>query len=180
MKVKDIMRECLVKMGRENFLDKEQKSEEENALASGLLSSLSAVYRELTTCDFPVTTSEEVRFSGGVLRADSIKKAILYPISLTVGGNSVEYTAYHDRIEANVEGTATLKYAYDPESDFGIGDSIADIRMSVGLLSDGTLANYYLANKIYKLAEAFDSAFRSKLTLARYKGRPLYLKYRGW
>ena len=49
------------------------------------------------------------------------------------------------------------------------------MRITPSALSDGTLAEYYLQDKVFDLAEAYAESFRDALSAVRYKGRAMRL-----
>lgn len=180
MTVKTVLGECLIKMGKENFAVKSEYDTEESNLLKQLLAALNIVYRE-TVCQYlPLVEVEEVIFENGRLNADSLAKAILYPISLKRKGVAVDFKTYPDRITADIDGAAVLEYAYLPDSEFKLNDSISHMRLTQGALCDGVLSEYYFANKVFDLAQDFDTSFRSKLGLLKYKGKRLLVRQRGW
>ena len=77
-------------------------------------------------------------------------------------------------LSADYCGRATLRYAYLPD-EAGLTDEIADMRITPSALSDGTLAEYYLQDKVFDLAEAYSESFRDALSAVRYKGRAMRL-----
>ena len=84
-----------------------------------------------------------------------------------------------DRLCADVSGKAVLRYAYLPD-ELALTDAIEDMRLTSDALSDGTLAEYYLADKVFGIAEAYDASFREALSAVRYKGRAMRLGAGRW
>ncbi|MDE5602166.1 MAG: hypothetical protein K2J16_06685 [Clostridia bacterium] len=180
MIVKKVIGECLTKMGERDFTDNTTYSESEQGLIDSLLAALNIAYREVICEYLPLVHSEAVTFSDGVLYINALEKKILYPIRVTHGDNVVSFKAYADRITTKISGTATLEYAYLPEGELTMTSVISDLRLTDGALSDGTLGEYYFANKVFDLAKSYDSSFREKMGFLRYKGRRLRLKERRW
>ncbi len=180
MTVKKVLGECLIKMGKENFAIKTEYDDEEIRLLKQLLSALNIVYREIISEYLPLVETEEVEFVDGRLSADSLSKTILFPISLKRNGEEKRFKVYADSIAAAFSGAAVLEYAYLPENDFTLTDSISHMRLAQGALCDGILSEYYFANKVFDLAQDFDSSYRSKLGLLKYKGKRLIVRQRGW
>ena len=52
---------------------------------------------------------------------------------------------------------------------------IEDMRLTVSVLSDGALAELYYRDKVFDIAESYDSDFRAALGALRYKGREMRL-----
>ena len=180
MTVKRIIGECLTKMGERDFTDNAQYSETEQGLIDSLLAALNIVYREVVCEYLPLVHSESVTFCDGVLYISSLEKKILYPIRVMQGENVVSFKAYADRITAKISGAATVEYAHMPDSELTLTSAISDLRLTQSALSDGTLGEYYFANKVFDLARSYDTSFREKMGLLRYKGRRLRLKERRW
>lgn len=180
MTAKNVIGECLIKMGLADFTTKSKFSESEQELIDGLLGALNIAYREVICEYLPLTVEENVYFQNGQLMTSALSEQILYPIRITKGDSVVSFKAYPNRITAGIDGEAVIEYAYTPTTPFSLGSSIGDIRITQSALSDGTLAQYYFANKVFDLAKSFDTAFRSKMGFLRYKGKSLRLKERGW
>ncbi len=180
MNAKNVISECLLKMGLADFSHNETFSEGEQELINSLLGAMNIAYREIICEYLPLTTEENVVFSDGQLMISKLGKSILYPIRLKRGDETVAFKTYPNRLTADFSGEAILEYAYTPPTPISINSSINDVRLTQSALSDGTLAEYYFANKVFDLAKSFDTSFRSKLGLMKYKGRSLRLKERRW
>lgn len=181
MKVKSVIGECLVKMGKTDFSNKTPLTVEETDLMNNLLSALNIAYREAITLYIPLICVEDVTFSQGMVQTVALSRKILYPISLHYHGENVKFREFADRIESNgVSGVATIKYAYTPSGDFSINSEIPDMKLTQSILADGTLAGYYFATKNFELAKNFDTEFRTKLDFLKNKGKRLRIKARGW
>ncbi len=179
MIVKDVIGECLVKMGMKNFTLNDTLTDAEKELRDSLLAAVNIAYREVVSEYLPLVTSESVTFENGVLSVNALDKQILYPIRVTRGEEVKSFKAYPDKIFVKFSGEAVLEYAYMP-APLRAEDSINDLRLTQSALSDGALGEYYFAEKVFDLARNFDTSFRSKMGLLRYKGRRLRLKERGW
>ena len=162
MLVKDILRECLAKMGEEDFTDKPaaDRTDAEKALAAKLVSAPNTAYREAVT---------------GYIPASSLARAIVYPVSLvTAAGEKCRLRSAPDGVATDLNGTGVLRYAYLPEDADESGE-IEDMRLTVSVLSDGALAELYYRDKVFDIAESYDSDFRAALGALRYKGREMRL-----
>jgi len=180
MTVKEILGECLIKMGLRDFTAESTLGDNEKELITSLLAALNIAYREIVCEYLPLTVSENVNFDGGELKVSALKRKILYPISVKRGDEIEHFKTYPDRIAVGFDGKAILEYAYMPEKTLTADDSIEDMRITKSALSDGTLGEYYFANKVFDLAKNFDTSFRGKMGMLRYKGRRLRLGQRGW
>lgn len=179
MLVKDVLGECLVKMGRENFLSESDLSDAEQTLADRLLAALNIAYREAVTEYIPLYAEEEVAASDGEIDVSSLSRRILYPVSFTADGKRRRFWPRPDGLAADYSGKGVLRYAYLPD-EAAITDEIEDMRLTPSALSDGTLAEYYFQDKVFDLAEAYDTSFREALSAVRYKGRPMRLGAGRW
>lgn len=180
MKVKDILAECLVKMGEENFVSNERYDDQQTALFDRLLSVLNCVYREIVARYLPLTTDEEVTLEKGALSYKNLQKCILYPKKLYFEGEPRKFHGYPDRLESNFSGKATLRYAYLPIAELKAEDEVELAGLTAEAFSDGILAQFYLSQKMFDLAASFDSDFRGKMSLAGSKGRSVVLPERRW
>ena len=168
MLVKDILRECLAKMGEEDFTDKPaaDRTDAEKALAAKLVS---------VSGYLPLIAEESVTAADGYIPASSLARAIVYPVSLvTAAGEKCRLRSAPDGVATDLNGTGVLRYAYLPEDADESGE-IEDMRLTVSVLSDGALAELYYRDKVFDIAESYDSDFRAALGALRYKGREMRL-----
>lgn len=179
MFVKDVLGECLIKMGRENFLSESDLSDAEQALADRLLAALNIAYREAVTEYIPLYAEEEVVASEGEIDVSSLSRRILYPVSFTADGKRHRLWLRPEGLIAEYGGKGVLRYAYLPD-EAAMADEIEDMRLTPSVLSDGALAEYYFQDKVFDLAEAYDTSFREALSVVRYKGRPMRLGAGRW
>ena len=177
MLVKDILRECLAKMGEEDFTDKPaaDRTDAEKVLAAKLVSALNTAYREAVSGYLPLIAEESVTAADGYIPASSLARAIVYPVSLvTAAGEKCRLRSAPDGVATDLNGTGVLRYAYLPEDADESGE-IEDMRLTVSVLSDGVLAELYYRDKVFDIAESYDSDFRAALGALRYKGREMRL-----
>ncbi len=179
MLVKDVLGECLAKMGREDFLSESSLSDEDAKLRDRLLAALNIAYREAVTEFIPLYHEEEVTVSEGEADPSALSKRILYPVTLSFAGERHKVWIRAGRLRSDRDGKGTLRYAYLPE-ELPLDGEIEDMRVTPSALSDGTLAEFYLADKVFDLAEAYDASFRDAMRAVRYKGRPLRLGAGRW
>lgn len=179
MLVKDVLGECLIKMGKENFLANDTLSDAEQALADRLLSAMNIAYGEAVTEYIPLYAEEETTVRDGVIDIGGLSHRIIYPVSFTVAGERCRLWTRPEGIAAARDGKGVLRYAYLPEPA-AIDDDIADMRITESVLSDGTLAEYWFQDKVFDLAEAYAESFRTALSALRYKGRPMRLGAGRW
>lgn len=180
MKVKNVIGECLTKMGRTNFVNKTQFDSEESELISKLLCALNIAYRETVTEYLPLIYAQTVVLKDKIVKTSVLDKKILYPVSLEFCNEIKRIKAYPDRIESDFDGEGVLTYAYIPDDDLVLSDEISDMRLTQSALADGTLGEYYFANKVFDLAKSFDADFRAQMSMLRYKGRRIRIKRRRW
>lgn len=179
MLVKEVIGECLVKMGTEDFTSATERTEAQQALFDRLLAALNIAYREAVTEYLPLVAEENVVVTDGEIPADSLGRKIIYPLSLTADGKYFRIRTYPDRVLTDLSGKGVLRYAYLPDP-LGEEDEIADMRLTVSVLSDGALAELYYQDKVFDLAQSFDTDFRAALGVLRYKGRALRLRAGRW
>ena len=180
MTVKKVLSECLLKMGEKDFVLKENLSERESGLLTDILAALNVAYREIVCEYLPLVQRDRVFFTNGHIDASELSRRILYPIRLTADGQTESFKVYPNRIEADIYGKAEIEYAYVPDTELSIGSNINDMRLTISVLSDATLTQYYFANKVFDLAKSFDTSFRAKIGIQKNKGKSLLLKQRRW
>lgn len=179
MLVKKVLAECLVKLGETDFTEETEYTDEQSALLDQLLHALNFAYKDAVTEYMPLFKEEEVSVKKGVIFTGGLSEKILYPVSLVADGCKRCVRIYPDGLVADFDGNAVLRYAYIP-ADLTLNSEIADMRLTSAVLADGTLAEYYFANKLFDLAQSHDSDFRNALSLLRYKGRDMRLKVGRW
>lgn len=180
MRIKDVVGECLVKMGEENFVDNATYSDDEKALVNKILGAMNIAYREIVYEYLPLVVTEKVNVVGGKIDADDLNENILYPVSVKRNGEKMSFYTDATCIYVSGDGAAEIKYAYMPSKMLALDDNINDMRLSVSILSDAALAEYYFQEKVFELAKSFDADFRAQIGLVRYKGRALRIKRRRW
>lgn len=180
MQIKDVVGECLVKMGENNFVNNESFDEDQQALVNKLLGALNIAYREIVADYLPLLYTQKVSAVDGKIDVEELDKSILYPISVKIGGEKVTYYTDATSIYLSAAGEAEIKYAYMPSKVFALGDELVDMRLTMSALSDATLAEYYFQEKVFELAKSFDTDFRAQIGLLRYKGKGVCIKRRRW
>lgn len=179
MQVKEILKDCLKKLGIPDFTEKETLTPEEDALKNRLINCLNLIYQEIVSDYFFLTFEEEITLNGDIFKYSDLSKRLIKPLKLVLDGKSIEFTVLPSGIKCEKFGEAVFSYNYLPESlDF---DSlIEDYRLTSGLLSNGVLGEYYFLDSVFDLASSYDSKFRSDLSWAASKGREIKVKARRW
>ena len=113
MLVKEILGECLVKMGAEDFTSAAERTETQQTLIGRLLAAFNIAYREAVTEYLPLVAEEEVEVRDGEIPAASLGRKIIYPLSLVSEGRHYRIRTYPDRVVVEV-------------SDCGCGFEVAD------------------------------------------------------
>ncbi len=180
MKVKSAIGECLVKMGKTNFVNKTYYSDEESELIDRLINALLIIYRQIVTSYLPRTCQEEVIVTNHRIEYSSLSNHIIYPISLYRGDSKEKFKSYYDRIEADFDGRAVLNYAFMPDMDITINSDIDDANLTQNALTNGILGEYYFEEKIFDLASSFDTDFRVEMDTLKLKGKNYRIKARRW
>lgn len=181
MTVKQIIGECLVRMGLDNFINNQSYTADEQKLADRLVFTLNVVYRHIVAKHLPLVASAEIDVENGSYSFASLTGVrFLYPVRLEVGDTVIKYKTYATSIKCDYSGKATFYYAYLPSTDFALADTITDVRLTPQVLCAGVLAEYYLQNKVFDLARNYDEEFRDAITDLKYKGRSMFLKEGRW
>ena len=181
MTIKQIIGECLIKMGLDNFINNQTLTSDEQKLASRLLFNVNVVYREIVTSYLPLVDSADVEIADGTYNYSSLTGVrLLYPIRLEAGDTEIKFKSYASKLQCDYSGTAKLVYAYLPSTDFLLTDSINDARITLQVICAGVLAEYYMQNKVFDLAKNFDEEYRQGVSALKYKGRSMFLKDRRW
>lgn len=179
MTVKSLIAKCLRKMNLEDFTSKVTADREKN-LKSALICALNAVYGEIISDYLPLVAEETVTVTDKKLSGRALQKQALYPISATKDGRKIKFRTDAENIYFAEDGEIVLKYAYLPASELTEDGNVELLGASDDLLSDGMLAQYYLAAGQYDLARSYDSVYREKLWKLRYKNKDMILKERRW
>lgn len=179
MKVKEIIRECLIKLGLEDFTQKTAFGEDERILFDRLLNALNIMQKEIASEYLPRLFEEEIFTQDGKIPLSALSKTLLYPVKIISDGVKRAFRTLPSGIVCDCKGKATLIYAYVPE-DLTASDDFGDCRLSSGVLSDAVLGEYCLENKVFDMARFYDEKFRAAVSALRYKGRELKLKCGRW
>lgn len=180
MKIKNVIGECLIKMGKPNIVNKTTFDDDETETISKLLAALNIAYREIVTEYLPLIYTQTVCMKDKSVKTSVLEKKIICPISLMFYNEKKPMKIYPDRIESDFDGDATLTYSYMPDIDLVLDDEISDMRLTQSALADGALSEYYFADKMFDLAKSFDTDFRAQMSMLRYKGRRIIIKRRRW
>lgn len=179
MTVKDIITECLSKMGKDNFLSNATLDEDEIRLRDALIDCCNIAYRQVVSRYLPNIHKEEVHFVENTVYTKDLAMQILYPIMLKNEDGVLRFRTYYDRIEAKHDGVATLTYAFMPDVKLSIDDTIDKMDLTQHAMVNGVLKEYYFANKLFELAEKYDIDFRDEMDNLKHT-RNFNIKQRRW
>lgn len=180
MKIKDVVGECLIKMGQTDFSNEQTLDAQQTELKNKLLAAINIVYREIVSEYLPLYKTETVDFSSGKIASSSLSEKILYPVKVIKNKEKQSFFTGADGVYCDIDGEAEITYAYMPSSPLAFSDEINDMRLTIGALSDGALGEYYFQNKMFDLAKSFDSDFRAQIGVLRYKGKNIRVKAGRW
>ena len=112
MKVKQIVEECIVKMGLDNFINNQTYTADEQKIIDRLVFNVNVVYREIVTSYLPLIDSREVQIEGGeYVFADLTGVRMLYPVRLEAGDKEIKFKTYATKLKCDYEGRAKLYFA---------------------------------------------------------------------
>ena len=180
MKIKDVVGECLVKMGRTDFSNNQTLDTEQTELKDKLIAAINIAYRHIVSEYLPLIEIETVKVTNGKIAASSLYKKILYPIKIVQNDEKISFYSGADCIFCDAAGEVKLTYAYMPSNDLTFASEIDDMRLTRSALADGALSEYYFQNKMFDLAKSFDSDFRKQIGALRYRGKNILVKARRW
>lgn len=129
MKIKDVVGECLVKMGQTDFSNEQTLDEQQTELKNKLLASINIIYREIVSEYLPLYHTETVNFSGGKVNSSALTKKILYPVKVVKNNRKQSFFSGADGVYCDIEGEAQLTYAYMPSAPLAYTDEINDMRL---------------------------------------------------
>ena len=90
MTVKQIIGECLVRMGLDNFINNQSYTADEQKLADRLVLDLNIVYRQIVARDLPLVASADIEIENGSYSFSSLTGVrFLYPVRLEVGDSAI-------------------------------------------------------------------------------------------
>lgn len=180
MTVKEILGACLEKSAKSNFISNATYTSEQQAIIDRLLSALNTVYREIATEYLPMLTDEEVTLENGKINPSDLSHPALYPVKiLDADGIKHAMKCYPAEIRSDFSGEAVLTYAYLPDA-LALSDSVGDMRLTVNILSDGVLSEFYFTDRVFDLASAYGDKFRTALSVLKLKGREIKIKAGRW
>lgn len=85
MKIKDVVGECLTKMGQTDFSNEQNLDAQKTELKNRLLACINIIYREIVSDYLPLVHTESVSFQDGKIASSTLSKQILYPIKIVQG-----------------------------------------------------------------------------------------------
>lgn len=179
MKVNFLIAKCLGKMDVDDFTGHVTEEREKNTMKA-LLRALNAVYGEIISDYLPLVAEQTVTVKDGKVSASSLEKQALYPIGATKDGRKIKFGTDAENIYFAESGEVTLKYAYLPAAELTEDGEFELVGASDDMISDGMLAQYYLAEGQYDVAKSYDAVYREKLWKLRYKNKDMRLKERRW
>lgn len=180
MELKKILRTCLVKMGEQDFLDKEELTATEQDTVGRLVEAFNIGYADAVSEYMPLTTVEKVKVVDGKVECSNLTKQMVYPRKL-VDGNGVKhrFRLMPTTILTDFSGEGELEYSYAPDR-VELGEEVEDVRFTAEILADCTLAVYYFSLRAFDLASAYDDSYQKAVKKLKYKGREITVKERRW
>ena len=180
MELKKILKTCLVKMGEQNFLDKEELTVTEQDTVDRLVEAFNVGYRDAVCEYMPLTAVEKVKVVDGKVDCKNLGKQMVYATKL-LDGNSVKhkFRLMPTTIVTDFSGDGELEYSYAPDR-IEFNEDVEDVRFTAEILADCTLAVYYFSLRAFDLASAYDDSYRKAVKRLKYKGREIKVKERRW
>ena len=181
MKVRDVVSECLHRMGEYDFTTGQSTlNDEQKELQNKLVSAIDIAYKEVLTQYSPLYCTQTITFTNNRCARSALTFKMLYPLKLTVDGEKIDFLITNYDITARINGQAEFTYAYLPTTKLTIQSEVPDYRLTQSALCVGALGEYYFQAKVFDLAKSFDAEFRAKMSLLKYKGREITIKERRW
>lgn len=180
MLVKDIISNCILKLGYSDRIDieKEELSQEEQKIINTLLKCADIIYAEISTAYLPNLTKENVTLRNNKLCHSTLNNKLIYCVSLKQNGIARYIKQYPSYIESNFSGDAILEYVCLPEK-LTLASDIPNT-IPFWLISNGIIAEYAYANNLIDIAVQHERKYREGLSLMKSRGASKYIKARGW
>ncbi len=176
MKVKDIIKTCLIKLNIKDFSLDARLTDAQNDTLNNLIGCINIAFREIATEHCPLVYSEEM-LSDGQIRICELTHKIIYPISFEAGGQKQKLKVSGNKIATDYIGTGLFSYTYLPDV-LTLDSNIDLIGVTEKIIVSATLAEYCFRNRLYELAKSYDNEFRSTLMVMKMKGKEITLKQR--
>ncbi len=180
MYVKEILKSCLLRAGKENLIDKATPTQQDTDEIEKFLNAFNTVFRDISINYLPQTMLEEIIFVDGEAQIDGLSEDIYLPKYVEQNGNKIKYTTTARGLKANnVNGKVKLCYSYIPKL-FQLNSEVPNLKISPNAIEAGVLSEYFFQVRAYDLAKEYDTKYRSEMTVAKYKGKEIRVKERSW
>lgn len=171
MKVRDIVAECLKQIDESEYIAKNHQ-----AAIDRIVFNVNVVCREIATNYLKIIEKQKIKVQDGeFVFADLHRVGMLYPVKLEIDGKNVDYKVYATRLKCeyrtgyyNYTGDGELSYACLPSKEYGIEDDIPDDRLTMSVMTNGVLAEYYFQTGDYSKAKHYDIDYRRELGILKY------------
>lgn len=181
MKVRDILNDCVFKLGYAGRVDASEGAEngaEEMNILDMLVRCVNLVYAEMCVEYKLNVVSETVNFVDNKFELCGLTNKFAYAVCLKHNGRSRRIKQYPSHIESDFSGEAELEFAAMPPTltaDSTIPDAVPS-----GVISDGAVSEYAYANNMLDSAVQYERKFKEGMSNIFRRGSSKYVKARRW
>jgi hypothetical protein len=180
MILKDVLEDCLVKLGYSDSIDLSGDLTEANQkIADKLVRCANMVYAEICTSYIPLICKENATFEDGQVLISSLANRLLYVIGVRFKGVSKRFRLYSSYIESTESGEAEVEYAMLPEA-FTLNSTVPETCLPSWLFAEGICSEFCYAENLADMSVAFDNKFREGINRLKTKSVSRFVKARGW
>lgn len=188
MKVKDVVEDVCIFLGKEEILNSnlfkeqgEQLSEQDASDVDLIVECLNNITSEIASDYIPILKQKDVKFSDGRINISSIDNKIQEIISIkSSSGNNFKYKYIGNQIVC-LASNATITYKVYPNTLTLDGDAETfGNRLSARVLAYGVASEYCYLQMLHDDAALWENRFKNALLFSGRKKGEIKLKQRGW
>lgn len=179
MKVEEILKEVLIRLGEENKYDIEnlpQNDEEINTI----IKCINMIVSEIASDYMPIVHSEKIQTVAGAIPYDALSKKLINLKKVSKNGSKIVAKMYPNEILTKESGYVDVEYYFMP-NEITLGDKIElSPRVTTLLLTNGVLGEYCLLQGRYEDSMFYDKRYREMLKVASSSPKGIMLKPGRW
>ncbi len=188
MKVKEIIKNVCVYLGKEELLESSLLEEEgvvptnlQKNVVDKMVKCLNLITSEIASDYLPIIKEKEIIFNNGEIDALSIDENIQEIISIkNKFGKNLRYKYVNDKIICLTTNAIVTYKVYPKEVTFDDDAENFGERLSARVLAYGVASEYCYLEMLYDDASIWESRFKNALIINTRKKGEVKLKKRGW
>lgn len=179
MKVEEILKEVLIRLGDENKYDVQNLPQNDEEIAS-IIKCINMIISEIASDYIPIKKVEQVQAVNGAISYERLSKKLINLKKVTKNGMKIGAKMYPSEIITDESGLVEVEYCYIP-NEVGLGDTVELLpQVTLMLLTNGVLGEYCLLLGRYEDSMLYDKRYREMLKVASRVTKEIKLKPNRW